>query len=181
MDWTLLIGLLVLLIAGGAGGYHFYCFALQTKQAFRNTQPDLRISNLSAMNSGTVLTLSPEIENVGRGIAYDCVMHVGGWEGSFAVKKVHPYGPRHQKHVASIVLGPDSQIRAKPMANGYLWIRYRDCWGQKYECWYGVSQVKDGLRPLYHVQIDLQNPGVTEPTPSFWEMRKLLRQGSLYD
>jgi hypothetical protein len=27
-------------------------------------------------------------------VAYDCLLHMGGWEGNFAVKKVYPYGPR---------------------------------------------------------------------------------------
>jgi len=175
----MLIGLLVLVVACGVASFSVYSFVARTKKEFRETQPSLRISNLSAMNAGNVLTLSPEIENVGRGVAYDCVMHLGGWEGNFAIKKVHPHGPRQQKHVASIVLGPDAALRAKPMTNGYLRLSYRDRWGLKYECWYPVAQFKSVAIPPYHVQIDLEHPELTEPNPSFWEMQKFLRRSSL--
>jgi hypothetical protein len=133
------------------------------------------VTNLSAMSSGNVLTLFPELENVGGGVAYDCTLHMGGWEGSFAVKKVHPRGPHYQKHVASIVLGPDAPVRVKSLSNGYLRLRYLDRWGLKYDCWYQVTQVHSGAHPLYNIHIDLEHPDMNEPTPSFWEMRKLLR------
>jgi hypothetical protein len=175
MDWSLLIGLVLLLIVGGIASFSLYFFIAKTKKEFHATQPDLRVTNLSAMNSGDVLTLYPELENVGLGVAYDCVMHLGGWEGSFAVKKVYPRGPRYEKHVASIVLGPDATIRGKPMTIGYLRLSYRDRWGQKYECWYPVAQVSSGAIPPYNPQIELDHPELTEPHPSFWEMRKFLR------
>jgi len=108
-------------------------------------------------------------------------MHLGGWEGHFTVKKVHPHGLRYQKHVASIVLGPEAPICGKPITTGYLRLFYRDRWRQKYECWYPVAQVRSGAIPLYNVQIDLEHPEFTEPHPSFWEMRKFLRNISLYD
>lgn len=181
MDWSLLIGLAAFLVVGGTASFYLYSFVARTRKEFRATQPDLRITNLSAMNSGNVLTLSPELENVALGVAYDCVMHLGGWDGHFAVKKVHPRGPRYQKHVASIVLGPEAPIRAKPMTNGYLRLSYRDRWGQKYECWYPVAQVRSGANSLYNVQIDLEHPELTEPHPTVWEMRKLLWNRSLYD
>lgn len=175
MDWVLLSALLCLLIIGGTASFYLHSFLAQTRKQFHDNQPKLRISNLAAMNAGQVLTLSPEIENVGRGVAHDCVMHLGGWEGNFAVRKVYPHGPRYQKHVASMVLGPDAPLRAKPMTNGYLRLSYRDRWGLKYECWYPVTQIRSGAIPLYNVQIDLDHPELTEPKPSFWEMRKLLR------
>jgi hypothetical protein len=181
MDWSLLIGLLSLLIVGGTASFYLHSFVARTRKEFRATQPDLRITNLSAMNSGNILTLFPELENVGHGVAYDCVMHLGGWEGNFAVKKVHPHGPRYQKHVASIALGPEAPIRGKPITNGYLRLSYRDRWRQKYECWYTVAQVRSGTIPQYSVQIDLEHPELTEPHPSFWEMWKFLRNISLYD
>lgn len=181
MDWLLLIGLVAVLIVGGTASFFLYAFVVRTRKEFRATQPDLRITNLSAMNSGNVLTLYPELENVGLGVAYDCVMHLGGWEGNFAVKKVYPRGPRYEKHVASIVLGQDAPIREKPMNIGYLRLSYRDRWGQKYECWYPVAQVRSGLIPPYNPQIDLEHPDLTEPHPSFWEMRKFLRSTSPYD
>jgi hypothetical protein len=134
MDWLLLIGLVALLIVGGTASSYLYFFIARTKKVIRATQPDLRVTNLSAMNLGDVLTLYPELENVGLGVAYDCVMQLGGWEGNFAVKKAYSRGPRYEKHVASIVLGPDAPIRVKLMTIGYLRLSYRDRWGQKYEC-----------------------------------------------
>ena len=181
MDWLLLIGLVALLIVGGAASFFLYAFVVRTRKEFRATQPDLRITNLSAMNSGDVLTLYPELENVGLGVAYDCVMHLGGWKGNFAVKKVYPRGPRYEKHVASIVLGPDAPIRVKPFSNGYLRLRYQDRWEQKYERWYPVAQVSSGGIPPYNPQIDLEHPDLTEPHPSFREMRKFLRNIAQYD
>src|SRR5262245_707771 len=181
MDWLLLLGLVSFLVVGVTASYYLYTFVVRTREEFRAEQPDLRITNLSAMSSGSVLTIFPELENVGRGVAYDCLLHMGGWEGNFAVKKVYPRGPRYQKHVASIVLGPDAPVRAKPINNGYIRLRFLDRWGQKYDCWYQVTQVGTGETPLYNVQVDLKDPQMNEPHPSSWEMRKLLRTAPLYD
>jgi hypothetical protein len=181
MDWLLLLGLVSLLIVGAIAAFYLYAFVTRIREEFRAAQPDLRITNLSAMSSGNVLTIYPEIENVGGGMAYDCLLHMGGWEGNFAVKKVYPRGPRYQKHVASIVLGPDVPIRAKLINNGYIRLRYLDRWGQKYECWYQVIQVKSDEGSLYNIHIDLEHPELNEPHPSFWEMRKFLRTTPLHD
>jgi len=181
MDWLLLLGLVSLLVVGAIASFYFYAFVTRTRDEFRAEQPALRITNLSAMSSGSVLTIFPELENVGGGVAYDCLLHMGGWEGNFAVKKVYPRGPRYQKHVASIVLGPDAPVRAKPINNGYIRLRYLDRWGQKYDCWYQVTQVGTVETPLYNVQVDLKDPQMNEPHPSFWEMRRLLRTAPLYD
>lgn len=177
MDWSVLIGLLALLIVGGTASFYAHAFVSRTRKEFRDHQPNLQITNLSAMSSGDVLTLRPELENVGGGVAYDCVMQLSGWEGNFAVKNVYPHGPRYQKHVISIVLGPDAPIRVKPMTNGYLRLCYRDCWGLTYECWYPIAQLKSGSMSLYNVHIDIEHPDVTEPHPSFWDMWKRLRTG----
>lgn len=176
MDWSLLFSILAFLVIGGAGGFYSYWFVARTKQDFRAHQPSLRVTNLSAMNAGRVLTLTPELENVGSGVAYDCVLQLGGWEGKFSVMSVHPHGPRSRKHAVSIVLGPDAPIRAKPLSNGYLRLAYRDCWGLTYECWYPVAQVQSVASPLYNVHIDLAHPELTEPKLSLWEMWKLLRR-----
>lgn len=181
MDWSLFFVFLALLLIGGTAYFSLHSFVARTRDEFRAQQPKLRITNLSAMNAGNVLTLIPEIENVGRGVAYDCVMHLGGWEGSFVVKKMYPQGPRYQKHAATIVLGPDAPIRVKPMTNGYLRLGYRDRWELKYDCWYPVTQVRSGSPPLYNVHIDFEHPELTEPNPSFWDMWKLLRKVSLPD
>ena len=181
MDWSLLIGLVLFLVIGGVAYLYLYVFIARTKKEFRATQPDLRIANLSAMNSGDVLTLYPELENVGLGVAYDCVMHLGGWEGNFAIKKVYPRGPRHEKHMVAIVLGPEAPIRVKPINHGYLRLRYHDRWEQKYERWYAVTQVRSEISPPYNPIIDLEHVELTEPQPSVWEMRKLLRSTPLYD
>jgi len=181
MDWSLLIGLVIFLVVAGVASFYLYVFIVRTKNEFRAAQPDLRIANLSAMNSGDVLTLYPELENVGAGVAYDCVMHLGGWEGNFAVKKVYPRGQRYEKPVVAIVLGPEAPIRVKPISHGYLRLRYHDRWEQKYERWYSVTQVRSEISPPYNPQIDLEHHELTEPHPSVWEMRKLLRSTSLYD
>jgi hypothetical protein len=181
MDWLWLLVLLALLIVGATASFYVHAFVVQTREEFHAAQPALRITNLSAMTAGKVLTISPEIENVGRGVAYDCLLHMGGWEGNFAIKKVYPRGSRYEKHVASIVLAPDSPIRVKPIANGYFRLRYLDCWGLKYECWYKVTQVGTVSTPLYTVQIDLTPSELNEPHLTFWEMRKLLRTVPLYE
>ena len=178
MDWLWLIAFLVLLIAGGAVFYVWQVIAAYTRDDFRAQQPMLRVTNMSAMTAGNILTLIPQLENVGRGVAYDCVLHLGGWEGSFSVKKVYPQGPRYQKHAASLVLGPDTPLRVKLQSHGYLRLSYRDRWGLKYDCWYPVTQSLSTTPPLYNVQIDLEHPDVNEPTPSFWEMRALLRKST---
>lgn len=182
MDWLLLLGLVVLLVVGATAAFYVYGFVIRTREEFRAAQPDLRITNMSAMSSGNVLTIYLELENVGGGVAYDCLLHMGGWEGHFAVKKVYPRGPRYQKHVASIVLGPDAPVRAKVINNGYIRLRYLDRWGLKYDCWYQVTQVKnEGEAALYNIQVDLEHPQLNDPHPSLWEMRKFLRTVPLYD
>ena len=118
MDWLLLLGLVFLLIVGAIAAFYLHAFVTRTREEFRAAQPDLRVTNMSAMNSGTVLTIYPELQNVGGGVAYDCLLHLGGWEGNFAVKKIYPRGPRDQKHVAPIVLGPDAPIRTTLMEIG---------------------------------------------------------------
>jgi hypothetical protein len=181
MDWSLLLGILAFLVIGGAGGFYSYRFVAQTKQDFRAHQPALRVTNLSAMNAGNVLTLTPELENVGSGVAYDCVLQLGGWKGKFSVMTVYPPGPRYRKHAVSIVLGPDAPIRVKPLTNGYLRIAYRDCWRLTYECWYPVTQIPSVGNPLYNIQIDLAHPELSEPNLSFREMWKLLRRSPAND
>jgi hypothetical protein len=175
MDWSLLIGLLAFIAIGGADAYHMSLLVARTKTEFLAGQPALRVTNLSAMNAGHVLTLTPELENVGRGVAYDCVLQLGGWEGNFSVKAIHPRGPRYRKHAVSIVLGPDTPIRTKSLSRSYLRLSYRDRWGLIYECWYPVDQIKNAAASLYDIQIDLSHPELTEPTPSFRTMRRLLQ------
>lgn len=99
----------------------------------------------------------------------------------FGQKSVPPPGPRYQKHTASLVLGPDAPIRAKPQANGYLRLSYRDHWGLKYDCWYPVTQSPSSQPRFYNIQIDLEHPDVNEPALSFWEMRTLLRKSTMHE
>ena len=181
MDWSLLIGFLSLVVAGLTAYFYLHSLVAKTRKEFRNNQPNLRITNLSAMNSVNVLTLYPEIENIGKGVAYDCIMTMDGWKGQFAARKVYPPGPRFQRFKASILLDPDAPIRASALGESNLRLRYCDRWGQHYECWYHVTQVRAEAAPPYNVQIDLDHPGMSEPTPSFWEIRKFLRNTSLYD
>ncbi|MGE3979062.1 MAG: hypothetical protein AB7F94_15970 [Nitrospira sp.] len=176
MDWLLLIALLVVLVASGAGVLALYRFAGKIKHEFQEHLPSLRITNMSAMNAGEVITLTPEVENVGRGAAHDCIVQLGGWEGSFAVKSMYPKGPRYQRHSVPIVLGQDAPIRMKLLSRCYLRLAYRDRWEQRYECWYPVVQVKNVNTSLYDIQIELSHPELTEPHPSVREMWKLLRR-----
>jgi hypothetical protein len=175
MDWLLILGLASFLIVGAIASFYLYVFVTRTRKQFRAAQPDLRLTNMSTMSSGDVLTVYPELQNLGGGVAYDCLLHMGGWEGNFSVKKIYPRGSKGHKHVASIVLGSDAPIRTKLMGHGYIRLRYLDCWGQKYDCWYQVTQVGIGDAPLYNVQIDLEHPELHEPDPSIWEMRRFLR------
>jgi len=175
MDWLLLIALLVVLVISGAGAFSLYRFAGKIKREFQGHLPMLRITNMSAMNAGEVVTLTPEVENVGRGAAHDCIVQLAGWEGRFAVQHIHPKGPRYQRHSVPIVLGQDAPIRMKVLSRCYLRLAYRDRWEQRYECWYPVAQIKNVNSSLYDIQIDLSHPELTEPHPSFREMWKLLR------
>ncbi len=175
MDWLLLIAFLVVLIISGMGVVAIYRYVGKIKHEFQQHQPALRITNMSAMNAAEVVTLTPEVENVGPGVAHDCIVQLAGWEGSFAVKSIHPDGPRYQRHAVPIVLDPKAPIRAKLMSRCSLRLAYRDRWEQRYECWYPVTQVKNVRTSLYDIQIDLSQLELTEPHPSFREMWTLLR------
>ena len=175
MDWLLLIGLLTFAIIAGVIAYTGYTFVRKTKKDFHAHRPALRVTNLSALNADRILTLTPEFENVGCGVAYDCVLQMRGWEGNFSVKSIHPQGPRYHKHVVPIRLAPDAPIRTASISKIYLRLSYRDRWGLAYECWYPVEQIQRTGFPLCDIQIDLTHPELTEPTPSFWTMRRLLR------
>ena len=175
MDWLLLIALVVLLIIAGAGVFALCRFAVKIKCEFQEHLPALRITNISVMNAGEVVTLTPVVENVGHGVAHDCIVQLAGWEGSFAVKSIHPIGPRYQRHSVPMVLGPQAPIRIKVMSRCSLRIAYRDRWEQRYECWYPVTQIKNVKTSLYDIQIQLSDPELTEPHPSIREMWALLR------
>jgi hypothetical protein len=176
VDWLSLIVFLVILSISGAGVFALYRFVGKIKQEFQRHLPALRITNMSAMNAGEVVTLTPEVENVGHGAAHDCIIQLAGWEGRFAVQRIHPKGPRYQRHSVPIVLGQDAPIRTKLLSRCYLRLAYRDRWEQRYECWYPVAQVKNVNTSLYDIQIELSHPELTEPRPSFREMWKLLRR-----
>lgn len=176
MDWILLIALFILLVTAGAGALSLYRFVGKIKREFQEHLPMLRITNMSSMNAGEVITLTPEVENVGRGAAHDCIVQLAGWEGRFAVQRIHPKGPRYQRHSVPIVLGQDAPIRMKFLSRCYLRLAYRDCWEQRYECWYPVAQIKNVNTSLYDIQIELSHPELTEPHPSVREMWKLLRR-----
>lgn len=176
MNWWLLIGLLAFVVCTGAGIFFWRGFVARLRNDFRAEQPALRITNLSTLNAGDIVTLKPELENVGQGAAYDCVLQLSGWEGNFSVKTMHPQGPLHQKHSIPIVLGHNAPIRMNLMSRCYLRLAYRDCWEQRYECWYPVTQVKNVKTALYDIQIDLAHPEVTEPHPPFSKLWKLLRE-----
>ncbi len=181
MDWPVLISLFALLAIGSAAIFFLRGFIAKTKNEFQGHQPALRVTNLSTMNAGDVITLTPELENAGRGAAFDCVLQLSGWDGDFSVKVIHPEGPRYRKHSIPIALDPEAPIRAKPLSRCYLRVSCRDRWELRYECWYPVIQVQHPNTRLYNIQIDLTRPELTEPNLSFMEMWKVLRKKSLND
>ena len=178
VDLSLIISLLLAFGIGGIGWFLLRRFVTNTKAEFREHQPALRITNLSIMNTGDVITVTPEVENLGPGLAYDCVLQLAGWDGSFSVKALYPDGPRYRSHSIPIVLGPGAPIRMKPMSRGYLRLSYRDRWDHRYECWYPVVQVQSTSNRLYNIRIDLSLSEFTEPQLSVRQMWKLLRQTS---
>lgn len=176
MDWLVLIGLLIFLVGTGVGIYYWRGFVSRLWDDFRAEQPALNITNLSLLNAGHVVTLTLELENVGHGMAYDCVLQLSGWEGHFSVRTMHPRGLRHQIHSIPIVLGPDAPIRAKPVSRCYVRLACRDRWEQRYEWWYPATQVENLSTGLYDIHINLSGPERTEPHPSHWTVWKLLRR-----
>lgn len=178
MDWWFLLYLLSFLAVIGTGIFLWRGFVMRLRNTFRAELPALRITNLSALNTGDVVTLTPELENVGPGIAYDCVMQLSGWEGHFSVSVMYPPGPRHQTHAVPIVLGPSVPIRAKPISRCYLRLACQDRWEQRYEFWYPVTQVENMGTHLYDVHINLSELELTEPRPSVWHMWTLLHKQS---
>ncbi len=181
VDLSLVIPLLVVLIIGVIGWLFLRRFVANTTREFREHQPALRITNLSILNTGDVITVTPDVENLGPGVAYDCLLQLTGWDGSFSVKALHPHGPRYQRHSIPIVLGPGAPVRIKPMSRSYLRLSYCDLWEHRYECWYPVVQVQSAHSRLYNIRIDLSEPEFTEPHPSVLEMWKLLRQTSYFE
>jgi hypothetical protein len=177
----LFIAFFVVLILMGACVFFLYRFINRTKNEYRRHQPALRVTNLSMMNAGDVITLTPELENVGSGEAFDCMLQLAGWEGHFSVKILYPKGPRYQRHAIPIALGLDAPIRIKPMSRCYLRVAYRDRWEQRYECWYPVIQSPSANSLLYNIHIDLSRPEFTEPRPSVRTMWALLRRSSAHE
>lgn len=176
VDLSLVVPLLVALSIGGIAWFFIRRFINNTTNEFREYQPTLSITNLSIMNTADVITVTPEVENLGPGVAYDCVLQLAGWDGSFSVKALYPDGPRYRSHSIPIVLGPEAPIRTKPMSRGYLRLSYRDRWAHRYECWYPVVQVQSASNRLYNIRIDLSLSEFTEPQLSVRQMWKLLRQ-----
>ena len=112
MDWLLLLGLVVFLVVGATAAFYVYGFVTRTQEEFRAAQPDLRITNMSAMSSGNVLTIYPELENVGGGVAYDCLLHMGGWEGhSIEDAPSRPERYREPRHLRFSLGSPDTSNR----------------------------------------------------------------------
>lgn len=176
MDWFILSVVLIGLIITGIGISFLRRFIHRTRSQYQQYLPAVRIINLSMMKAEETITLTPELENIGPGVAYDCLLQLSGWDGNFSVKAFYPKGPRYQTHTVPIVLGPNAPIRMKPISRCYVRLAYRDCWEQRYECWYPVVQTPNVNSRLYTVHIDLANPEFTEPHPSVSTMWKFLRR-----
>lgn len=155
-------------------------FSSTTKERYQQHLPAVRIVNLSTLKAGDTITFTPELENTGPGVAHDFLLQLSGWDGTYSVKAFHPKGPRHQTHAVPIILGPTAPIRTKLLSRCYLRLSYRDCWEQRYECWYPVSQISNVNSHLYTIHINLSEPEFTEPHPSVGTMWKLLRQSPAY-
>ena len=177
----IIISVLALIIAVVTGYFYLRSVVDQTRREFRDNQPNLRVTDLSSMRSGDLLTLFLNVRNIGKAPAYDCTVSLDGWEGQPSIATIHPPGARFQEHKLSIPLGLDSPVRTTVIDPARLRLRFRDRWGQQYQVWYSVTQVKEEHSPIFTIQIDLQHPGMLEPSPSFFEMRKLLRNITLYD
>ena len=178
---SLIVSLLALIIAAVTGYFYLSSIVDQTRKEFRENQPDLKILQISSMHSSDILTLFPSVHNVGKVPAYDCSVSLDGCRDNISIGTSYPPGPRFQVHKLSIPLGPDSPIRGTTISPAYLYLRYRDRWGLRYEVSYPVAQIREGDRPFFTVQIDLEHQRLVEPSPSFWEMRKFLRNVTLYD
>lgn len=181
IDWSLLFSILVLIAVTGTAIYLWRGFVHRLKEDFDAEQPDLRLTNLSALHAGDVVTLTPELENVGEGVAYDCILQLSGWEGNFTVKAIYPPGPRHHIHTIPIVLSPDAPIRLKPLSRCCLRIAYQDQWELRYERWYPVIQTQNLATHLYDLHLDLTQVELTQPRPSMWKMWRFLRTQSAQD
>jgi hypothetical protein len=177
----LIVGIVGVIVAGVPGYFYLASVIEQARKDFRVNQPNLRIINLSGVRTGDVITLLPDVENIGQGIGYECTVTLDGWKGLLSLGKIFPRGPRFQVHRLSIVLGTDAPIRSVLVSNPCIRLRYHDRWGQLYEVWYHVRQVRELDKSAYGVEVDLEHPGMLEPNPSFLEIRKFLRNISLYD
>ncbi len=171
---------LVLIVIIGTGVAWLRRISRTTKERYQQHVPAVRITNLSTLKAEDTITFTPELENTGPGVAYDFLLQLSGWDGTFSVKAFHPQGPRYQTHSVPIVLGPNAPIRTKLLSRCYLRLAYRDCWEQRYECWYPVSQISNVSSRLYTIHINLSEPEFTEPHPSVSTMWKLLRKSPTY-
>jgi len=176
----LIIAFFLLLVMVSTGIMWLRRFSRTIKERYHQHLPAIRIINLSTLKAENTITFTPELENTGLGVAYDFLLQLSGWDGNFSVKAFHPKGPRHQTHSIPIVLGPNAPIRTKSLSRCYLRLVYRDCWEQRYECWYPVSQVSNVDSHLYTIHIDLSQPECIEPHPSVSTMWKLLRSSSAH-
>ena len=181
IDWSVLFSSLALLAVIGTAIYLWRGFAHRLKDNFYAEQPDLRLTNLSTLQAGDVVTLTPELENVGEGVAYNCILQLSGWEGQFTANAMYPPGPRHYIHTIPIVLGPDAPIRLKPLSRCSLRIAYQDQWELRYERWYPVTQTQNVATHLYDIHLDLTRPELTQPRPSMWKMWRFLRTQSAHN
>jgi hypothetical protein len=181
MDWLLLIGLLICIFLIGAGVFYWRGFAGRIRDEFHAQQPALRVTNVSTLNAGEVVTLTLDLENVGHEVAYDCVLQLSGWDGNFTAKTIHPPGSRYQRHSIPIVLPPHGPIRTKLLSRCSVRVAWCDRWELRYECWYPISQVRNIATGLYNVHVNLSEPELTLPHPSLWDMWKFLRRDSSND
>ena len=181
MDWLLLVGLIMCMLFIGTGGFFWREFAHGIRHDFHAQLPALRVTNMSALHASEVVTLTLDLENVGRGVAYDCILQLSGWDGNFTAKTIHPPGTRYQRHSIPIVLPPHAPIRTKLLSRCMVRVAWCDRWELRYECWYPITQVQNIATGLYNVHINLSEPELRKPSPSLWDMWTFLRKSPAND
>jgi hypothetical protein len=172
---SLIISLLALSISGVVGYFYLESVIEQAKKEYHDNQPDVQILNLPSTRTGENLTLLPTIRNVSKVPAYNCVLTIDGWQGQIAVGTLYPAGPKFREHGVSILIGPEQPIRSTLVENAHLRLRYSDYWGGQYEVTYLVEQAKQGENRIYDLNIRLDTPGHAWPSPTYLEIRKLLK------
>ncbi len=172
---SLIISVLALAVSLVVGYFYLESVIEQTRKEYQANQPDVQVLDLSSMHQGDVITLFLAIRNVSKVPAYDLTLTLDGCAEKVNLETSYPEGHKFKEHKPTLTLGPETDIRSKPISPARLRLRYRDYWGYQYEVAYSVTQFKEGSRPFYGINIDLKHLAHSWPNPGYLEIRKLLR------